>query len=137
MREGGKVREMNMFPGEAWKAAREVTARNSCHHNKPMNIKMRMKNGELAANDKQNIEVFEEHLTKVYNNKRECLADAAKFIRQRDDYTELDAHITMKEFTRAISKLKNNKAPGVTGVPAEAFKCLDGENLKQVYFFCS
>ena len=27
-----------------------------------------------------------------------------------------------------------NKAPGVTGVPAEAFKCLDSKNRKQVYF---
>ena len=125
-----------MFPGEAWKAAREVTARDSCHHNKPMNIKMRMKNGELAANDKQNIEVFEEHLTKVYNNKRERFADAAKFIRQREESTELDAHITMREFTRAISKLKNNKAPGVTGVPAEDFKCLDGKKQKAGVLFC-
>ena len=73
--------------------------------------------------------------TKVYNNKRERFADAAKFIRQRDESTELDSHIRMKEFTRAISKLKNNKAPGVTGVPAEAFKCLDGKNIKQVCLF--
>ena len=31
--------------------------------------------------------------------------------------------------------MKNNKAPGATGVPAEAFKCLNGENRKQVYYF--
>ena len=75
-----KIREMNMFPGEAWKAAREVTTRDSCHHNKPTNIKIRMKNGELASNNEQNIEVFEEHLSKVYNNKREQFADAATFL---------------------------------------------------------
>ena len=69
---------MNMFPGKVWKAPREITARDSCHHNKPTNMKMRMKNGELAATDKKNIEVFEEHLSKVYNNKRERSTDAAK-----------------------------------------------------------
>ena len=59
---------MNFFPGEAWKAARQVADRDSCHHTKPTNMKMRMENGELASNDKQNVEVFEKHLTGVYNN---------------------------------------------------------------------
>ena len=70
-RESRNIREMNILPGEAWKVAREVTARDSCHQNKPTSMKMRMKNGEVASNDKKNIEVFEEHLSKVYNNKRE------------------------------------------------------------------
>ena len=98
-------------------------------------MKMRMENGELASNDKQNVEVFEKHLTKVYNNPRDRYADAAKFIRLRESSSELDAHITLREFERAVSKLRNNKASGVTGVPAEAFKCLDGEHRKQVYFY--
>ena len=99
------MRDMNSLSGKAWKAAREVSKRDSCHHNKPTNMKMRMENGELAMNDKQNVEVFEKHLTKVYNNQRDCFADAAKFIRQREKSTELDSHITLKEFEPAISKL--------------------------------
>ena len=70
-----KIRKMNMFPGEAWKASRELTAGDSCHNNKPTNTKMRMKNGELTATDKQIFELFEEHLTKEYNNKMEYVAD--------------------------------------------------------------
>ena len=68
-----KISQMNMFPGEAWKAAREVTARDSCHHQKPTIMKMKMENGNLASNDKQNVDVFVKHLTKVDNNKRERL----------------------------------------------------------------
>ena len=40
----------------------------------------------------------------------------------------------LKEFQRTSSKLRSNKASGVTGVPAEAFKCLNSENGKKVYF---
>ena len=83
-----------------------------------------MENGELATNNKQNIEVFEKHLTNVYNNQRDRFADAAKFIRQREESTELDSHITLKDFECAICKLRNNKTSGVTGVPAEEFKYL-------------
>ena len=77
-------------------------------------MKIRMENGEVATNDKQNVEVFEKHLTKVYNNQRDRFADAAEFLRQREESTELDSHITLMEFERAISKLRNNKASGVT-----------------------
>ena len=31
--------------------------------------------------------------------------------------------------------MKNGKAAGITGVPPDAFKCLDGENRKQVYHY--
>ena len=41
----------------------------------------------------------------------------------------------MKEFVRAIKKLKNGKAPGVTGVAPDAFKCLEGVNRKQIYWY--
>ena len=128
------IRDMKSFPGEAWKASREVAERDSCYHNKPTNMKMWMENGELASNDKQNVKVFEKNLSKVYNNQRDRFTNAAKFVRQREKSSELDSHITLKEFERAISMLQNNKASGVTGVPAEAFKCLDDENGKQVYF---
>ena len=99
-------------------------------------MKMRMKKGELATNEKQNIEVFKEHLSKVYNNKREWFAYAAIFLKQREEFTNLDSPINMKEFVYVIGKLKRKqkKTPGVTEIPTEAFKYLDGENRTQVYF---
>ena len=75
------------------------------------------------------------HLTKVYDNKRDRFVDAAQFIPQRETSSESDAHITLKEFDRAISKSQNNGASGVMEVPPEAFKCLEGKNKKQVYLF--
>jgi len=43
---------------------------------------MKMENGELASNDKQNLEVVVKHLHRVYNAKQYRLAEAAKFIKQ-------------------------------------------------------
>ena len=47
----------------------------------------------------------------------------------------MDGKITWKEFNEAIGKLKNGKAVGITGVPPNAFKCLDGANRKQLYYY--
>ena len=105
------------------------------HHKKTTVMKMKMANGNLASNDKQNVDVFAKHLKKVYNNKRERFADATKFIRQREIARALDNDITVEEFDRAIAKLRCSGAPGITEVPPEAFKCLEGENKKQVYLF--
>ena len=129
------IHKICQTPRQAWQAIKELIAGDSCHHNKPVAMKMKMKNGELASNDKQNMEVVEEHLNKVYNAKRERFADAAKMIKQREEYSELDHPITMKEFAKAIAKLKNGKAPGTTGVPPDAFKCLDGDNHKQIFHY--
>ncbi|KAL7525745.1 hypothetical protein ACHAXR_001140 [Thalassiosira sp. AJA248-18] len=66
---------------------------------------MRMENGNLASNDKQNIEVTSKHLEKVYNTNRL----AAKLIQKREQSTELGTHISWKEFERAVAKLKNRE----------------------------
>ena len=42
---------------------------------------MKMSNGNLVANDKQNVDVFAKHLKQVYNNKRERFVDVPEFIR--------------------------------------------------------
>ena len=98
-------------------------------------MKMKMANGNLATNDKQNVDVFAKHLKKVYNNERERFADAAKFVKQREIAGALDNDITLDEFDRAITKLRCGSAPGITEVPPEVFKYLEGENRKQVYLF--
>jgi hypothetical protein len=120
-------------PNQAWKAIKELIAGDNCHHNKPVTMKMKMENGELASNNKQNLDVVEKHLHKVYNAKRDRSAGAAKLIKQREEFTALGDQILMTEFTKAIRKLKNGKAPGITGVPPDAFKCLEGENKRQIF----
>ena len=96
---------------------------------------MKMDNDNLAANDKQNVDLFAKHLSKVYNNKRERFADVAKFIRQREIVGDWTIILPSKNLTEQLPKLWNGGAPGITEVPPEAFKCLEGENRKQVYLY--
>ena len=44
-----------------------------------------------------------------------------ELIEQRAIMGELDAPFTWKEFSNAVNGLKNCKAPGLNGVPPEAF----------------
>ena len=57
-----KISNLNLFPGEAWRAAKEVMAGDRCHHKSPTVMKMKLPNGNLATNDKQNADVFAAHL---------------------------------------------------------------------------
>ena len=127
------VHKMCHSPKDAWSALKESIAGDTCHHNKPVTMKMKRKNGKLATKDKENMEVVAEHLNKVYNTHQNRLADAAIMLKQREEFTELGEQITWKEFLKAITNLKNDKAPGVTGVPPNAFTCLDGEHKRTVF----
>ena len=96
-------------------------------------MKMRISNGKLASNEKENLKVWEDHLTKVYNNDRPRYALAVELTKEQEPSTELDGNISWKGFTRAVGKTKCDKAAGVTKLPANASKCLDSNNLKRVY----
>ena len=41
----------------------------------------------------------------------------------------------MERIFESDKNLKSDKAPGVTGVPPNAFKCLNGANLRQVFHY--
>ena len=127
------IHQMCKFPSQAWEASFWLAKGEYSHYRKSVTLRMRMENGELATNPKQNMEVVKKHLSAVYNNSKDRYADAAKFIKQREEFSELDGEITWKEFNKAIGKLKNGKAAGITSVPPDVFKCLDGTNRRQIY----
>ena len=52
------------------------------------------------------------------------------------DNNVLDEEISLKEVDNAIEKLKNNKAPGFDGIPAEFYKLAktcSGECIKNIF----
>ena len=71
------IHQMCKYPSQAWEASFRLAKGDYSHHRKPVTMKMRMKNGELATNPKQNMEVVEEHLSAVYNDSKNRCADAA------------------------------------------------------------
>lgn len=91
----------------SWEHMKEMQDGLSGHHSKPVTMKMRMENGELANNDKQNMQVFVKHFTTLYNTHRNHAGDVARFIKQRETDESLAEQITWNEFRKAIAKLKN------------------------------
>jgi len=49
--------------------------------------------------------------------RRSTYGQAAEFIKQREVLTALDDDLTWEEFMAAVPDLKNDKSPGLNGVP--------------------
>ncbi len=77
--------------------------------------------------------VFSPHFNQVYNNHQATDPTVIEQVPQHRTLWELDDPISWKEFTKAVTKLKNAKAPDLTGVPPEAFKAMSPANLRQVH----
>ena len=59
---------MPFQPNEAWANTRLLSAGEKSHHYSPQSIHMRLPSGDLAENDEENVRVFAEHFSKVFNN---------------------------------------------------------------------
>jgi hypothetical protein len=102
----------------SWEHMKEMQDAFSGHHSKPVAMKMRMENGELANNAKQqNMQVFVKHFITLYNTHRNYAIDTACFVKQREIDKSLAEQITWTEYRKAIVKLKNDKSPGENGIP--------------------
>ncbi len=98
---------------------------------------MRLPDGTRARTAAENMSVFAPHFQRVFNNHCAVDLEYANHIPQRRTLWELDDPITWTEFTRAVNKLKNAKAPGLTSVLPEAFKAMSPANLCHVYNHCN
>ena len=129
------VSKLNFIPKIAWRSIREISDGVNGHHIKPTRIAMKLSDGSKSKTDKQHMSVFHPHFKKLYNNNRPVYANAADFIAQREIMPSLANDFTWKEFLVVITDLKNDKSPGLNGVPPNAFKCMDDKNLKIVFKF--
>ena len=86
---------------------------------------MKMKNGTLATNAKENMSVFGMHFHNVLNNHRPIDMTVLDLIQQKPRLDTIDAPITFREVKTAINKLKKGKSPGLNGIPREALKAMN------------
>ena len=112
-------------PRLAWEHIRLLTKGKTAHHNKLTNMAMRLPNGNK-------VEVFRPHFHNVFNNHRST-DHTLEHVPQQRTMWELNDPITWEEFRRAVKKIKNGKAAGLTCVPAEAFKAMCNANLLHIY----
>ena len=96
-------------------------------------MSMRLENGELVSNAKENMSVFGAHFHKVLNNHRPVDRTVLDLLEQKSCMTSIDNPIRFAEVKRAINKLKKGKAPGLNGIPPEALKAMDNVSRRTVH----
>jgi hypothetical protein len=121
----GKNYEMSMDPWLAWENIRILTSGKTAHHISNLNMSMRLENGELASNARENMSVFTAHFHNVLNNHRPIDHTVLDLLQQKPCMMPIDNPITFAEVKCAINKLKKGKAPGLNGIPLEALKAID------------
>ena len=92
-------------------------------------MRMRLPNGELATTDAENTYIFGPHFHRVFNNHIPIDWYVLDKINQREVMDELDQPISWDEINKSTTKLANDKAPGLNGVPPNVFKALGDANL--------
>ena len=96
---------------------------------------MRLPSGRLAENDKENVRVFASHFRKVLNNHKPTYREVVNDIDLCEVLREIDLPPSWSEFICAITELTNNKSPGLNGIPPNAFKSMNEENLQHHFDF--
>jgi hypothetical protein len=120
-----KIHDMAMSPRLAWEHICLLTGGSTAHHKKSVQMAIKMPNGNIANNGKENMSVFGPHFERIFNN--HCPVDLTILdeITQHPVLSKLDLPISFDEVNAAINKLKNGKIPGLNGIPPEAYKAMN------------
>jgi hypothetical protein len=97
-------------------------------------IQKRADDGDTARTNKESLRIAKEHFTKVYN-RDDAPVDFSVLedIDQWRTIWRLADPPTMKEMITGIQSMANNKAPGASGIPAEALKALPPDALEVLH----
>ncbi len=94
---------------------------------------MKMLNGNIATNGKENMSVFGPHFERIFNNHRPVDLTILDKITQHPVLSKLDLPISLDEVNAAINKLKNGKSPGLNGIPPEAYKAMNSCTCRRIH----
>ena len=116
---------MGKYPSSCWRQNRSSQSN--------INMAMKLENGDLTSNVKENMSVFSLHFHKVLNNHRPVNESVLELITQKPCLTDIDTPITFREVKCAINKLKKGKSPGLNGIPPKALKAMDNAPKQTVH----
>ena len=117
-----KIHEINMDPWLAWENNHILSGGKTAHHMTNLNMSMRLENGELASNARENMSVFGVHFHKVLNNHQPVNHTVLDLLEQKPCMTSIDNPISFTEVKRAINKLKKGKHQASTAFPLKHSK---------------
>ena len=98
-----------------------LTGGTTVHHKRQVTMAIKMEDGRLASNSKENMSLFGPHFDRVYNNHRPVDLSVLENVPQCPTLRDIDSPITFEEVNHAINKLKSGKSPGLNGIPPEAW----------------
>ena len=130
-----KIHSMRFNPKEEWESIRVLSGGGTSHHALPTFIRMQLPDGELATTDAENVSVFGPHFHRVFKNHRLIDWPVLDNIKEREAMDKLDHPISWDGIKKATTKLANDKAPRLNGVPPNSFKELDDANLSWLLLF--
>ena len=113
-------------PRAAWRAIRILEKGSFAHHKPPSELYFRDPDTNIVGTTThQNIKTVAKHFGRVYNRK-DAPPDFSILndIPQREFGQSLATQPSEDKAHQAINQMKNNKAPGESGIPAEALKAL-------------
>jgi len=105
----GKIHKMNMDLRLASENIRILTGGKTAHHTTNINMSIRLENGELASNPRENMSVFGAHFHKVLENHQPVDHTILDLLEQKPCMTSIDNPIRFAEVKCAINKLKKGK----------------------------
>jgi hypothetical protein len=128
-------------PKMGWDAVHVLSTGCYHHHAPPTAMKMKLPNGNLAKNDKENADIFELHYQKIFNGDTPHINIPAilKKIPEKTTMSKLGNPPTKLAFDTLIKNMANGKAPGKSKIPAEPLKALSDdakENLLKILVEC-
>jgi hypothetical protein len=110
-----------------WKSLQIIEKGTRAHHRETRSMTLEDPDTQIVATtDDENLKVIQKYCDNLYNRQNKIAVDnkILEDIRQRPKETELGLTPTSKEVLQALQKMKNNKAPGESGVTTEALKAL-------------
>ena len=96
---------------------------------------MRLPNGTLGSNSSENMAVFGPHFERVFSNHQPFDLSILDLIPQQEQLMEIDHPIMFSEVDKAINKLKPGKAPGLNGIPPEAYKAFGKKMRMRIHHY--
>ena len=87
--QAARIHKIQFTPKEVWKRVKILVGGKEIHQIKPVIMRLRLPNGELASTDKQNASVMGPHLSKVYSNHRPITWEVTNDIKQRDTVPDI------------------------------------------------
>jgi hypothetical protein len=110
-----------------WKTLQIIEKGTRAHHHETRSMTFHDPDTQkVAITDDENLKIIQKYCDNLYNHQNQVAVDSTilEDIRQRPEETELGLTPTSEEVLQALQKMKNNKAPGESGVTTEALKAL-------------